>query len=898
MTDVTPIQNAFQTIIRFAPEFADTCKDQFKLPHKMSDEQLKLFSRNIEWAGRLDKRFSKILAKGGLCLLNQSENCQLFLQEVRKYGQYGVVQGMTMAKCLYRVILTTEKQFVSVFLEIFETMRCLGPHTLPEPFDLLCGYLNEPDPICAQAYLELLVNAFSHDLNFQDSKLLSKVIPECCDKMHKDRRLYQIQQFKRVVMLYPQWAESFSKGMEKGLNILSESALKKFIDQAIDKYEKHPERGARFLTIEAELAQERYRKLQSVVALTQIIQPLIHYAQARTGLPLQVRPISELNDEDILPMTVCTDGAIVYLPDEMGVFPNKRDNAKVYKCLIRLEAGLCEYHTFDFDLEKTLEHIQKPELAKKQDLITPDPIYFFSTFQQPSMAEDLFNVVEQGRVRVRLSHQYPGMIRHALPLIQKEALRMIKTSGTSSPIFYLYARIALNMTKQQCKIVYNDLDDIITTILNDLTPEISVEQSAVIVYKIFSFIYKWYKNEKIDYKRLSPPFGRKINIKLFYAAHQSMDIRAKVIRQKLGEMDIHIYQSDIRKRLSEKGGILTLRDIRRLYKQRNDKQLEIEDTELEHLFEESDRTPSENTPISNDPSYIYKEWDCLLCDYLPAHTRVYCKDIDTDKQSLYFYQLTLKRYNGLLKRIRRSFEFLRPQGMTFLRRWREGDEFDYRALIDYAVDRKIKITPSDRLYIKHIKQQRDVSVFLLIDLSKSTGYRIPHSHQRVIQVEKEAMILFCEALEKSGDRFAIAAFSGLGRQCVDFFQVKSFESPLSMEIKRRISALSPCRSTRMGAAVRHATVQLLKIPSKVRLLIVLSDGLPNDLNYKADYAISDTRMAIREARAVNVHVHGITVNIQMMESLDTLYGKGRHTIIQDVRDLPDKLPLIYRRLTV
>jgi Nitric oxide reductase activation protein len=77
----------------------------------------------------------------------------------------------------------------------------------------------------------------------------------------------------------------------------------------------------------------------------------------------------------------------------------------------------------------------------------------------------------------------------------------------------------------------------------------------------------------------------------------------------------------------------------------------------------------------------------------------------------------------------------------------------------------------------------------------------------------------------------------------------------------------------------------------------LSDGLPNDLDYKDQYAIADSRMAIREARASNVFVHGITVNVQSAKDLDTLYGKGKHTLIQDVRELPDKLPAIYRRLT-
>jgi Mg-chelatase subunit ChlD len=548
-------------------------------------------------------------------------------------------------------------------------------------------------------------------------------------------------------------------------------------------------------------------------------------------------------------------------------------------------------------LEKVLEHIGKPDLAKNQDLITPDPDYFFSLFQNPAMAKDLFDVIEQGRIRICLSKNYPGMIRHAMPMIQREAMRMVKHETISSPIFYLYARVALNLPKKQCRFIYNDLDELIQTIRKEMTDAMDVENAAALVYKIFSTLYKWYRKKKIDYTKLKTPFGRKISIGLYYNNVHSFDIRAKIIRQKLKKMEIPIYQSDIRNRLEEKNGMITIRDIRRMFKQRTGNQLDMDDTEIDQLFEKSDRAASEFSSPNQNAYYTYKEWDCHLCDYLPAHTRVYCKSVDSLNKGLYFYELTLKRYRGILKRIRRSFELLRPQGVVFLRQWCEGDEFDYRALITYAVDRKIRQTPSDRLYIKHVKQQRDVSVFLLIDLSKSTGFKISGSHQRILQVEKEAIVLFCEALQQSGDRFAIAAFSGLGRQCVDFINVKSFDAPHSTEIKRNISALSPCRSTRMGAAVRHAASQISQTSSKVRLLIILSDGLPNDLDYKDTYAIADTRMAIREARASNIYVHGITVNVQTSEDLDTIYGKGKHTLIRDVRELPDKLPCIYRKLT-
>jgi Mg-chelatase subunit ChlD len=893
---MTHQKQIIQTFVRYSPEMVDSLKHRLDLPHQFSNQELLAFSRHVEWAGRLDRRFSKALASGGLALLDAPESYQFYMQKVKIYGQYGVTQGMAIAKSLYRVLLCCQKRMQIMFLQAIENMRQTGPHTLTAPFNVLCDLLDEPDQASADLYIELLHHTFSQSLRFQDSQMLSQTIPECCAAMHKDRRLYQMKQFARIINCCPQWASHFSKGMQDGLNILSESALNQFVEEAINRYENNPERGAIFLTIDSELAQEKYRELQSVVALSQIVQPLIHYVQARTSLSLQIRPVSALENNDSA-MQVCTDGKTIYLPDEMGIFSNRRDNVRIYKCLLRFEAGLCEYHTFNFDLEKVLAQIDKPDLAKHQDLITPDPDYFFSLFHHPAMAEDLFNVIEQGRIRLCLSNYYPGMIRHALPMIQKETVRLIKQHTQSSPILYLYARIALNMKKKQCRITYNSLDEMINRIVDKLSHEMGVEQSAALVYHIFPDIYQWYKQNKIDYTKLNPPFGRKISIRLFYRDLHSFDIRAKIIRQKLKELNIPIYQSDIRNRLSEKKGVISIRDIRRMFKQRTGKQLEMNDTQIDQLFEKSEKAASENTLISKNASFTYKEWDCHYCDYKPAHTRVYCKSMDAGAKGLYFYELTLKRYRGILKRIRKSFELLRPQGMVLLRQWCEGDEFDYRALISYAVDRKIRQTPSDRLYIKHVKQQRDVSVFLLIDLSRSTGFRISGSHQRVLQVEKEAIVLFCEALQQSGDRFAIAAFSGLGRQCVDYFLVKSFDSPHSSEIKRRISALSPCRSTRMGAAVRHATTQILQTTSKVRLLIILSDGLPNDLDYKDTYAIADSRMAIREARAMNVYVHGITVNVQASDDLDTLYGKGKHTLIQDVRDLPDKLPVIYRRLT-
>ena len=301
-----------------------------------------------------------------------------------------------------------------------------------------------------------------------------------------------------------------------------------------------------------------------------------------------------------------------------------------------------------------------------------------------------------------------------------------------------------------------------------------------------------------------------------------------------------------------------------------------------------------------DPTGVEKvvwlrEWNHLIGDYLHDHVRV--RDRRLPAAASGFYAGVLERRQGLVRRLKYAFELLRPEGLKLLRQWIEGDDFDYRALLDYALDRRAGIMPSDRLYIKRIKQRRDVAVLLLVDLSRSTSNLVVESDASVLDVEKEAIVLFSQALEVVGDRYAIAGFSGTGRLGVDYFRIKDFDAALDETVRGGIGQLRPQRSTRMGAAVRRATRDIMALEARVRLLIVIGDGFPNDLEYKQDYAIADTRQAIGEARARRIHTHAITVNLAASPRLDDLYGHVHHTVISDVRELPDQLLRIYSTLT-
>jgi len=174
--------------------------------------------------------------------------------------------------------------------------------------------------------------------------------------------------------------------------------------------------------------------------------------------------------------------------------------------------------------------------------------------------------------------------------------------------------------------------------------------------------------------------------------------------------------------------------------------------------------------------------------------------------------------------------------------------------------------------------------------------------KRIIDVEKEALVVMAEALESIGDEYAIYGFSGYGRENVEFFVVKDFEEPYAALVRQRIDALKPHRSTRMGPAIRHTVRKLQHRRARLKTLILLSDGYPQDFDYGKDrrgkeYGIQDTKVALQEARRQHIHTFCITVDREGKAYLAEMCGDERFIVIQQVARLPRQLPKIYRGLT-
>lgn len=277
--------------------------------------------------------------------------------------------------------------------------------------------------------------------------------------------------------------------------------------------------------------------------------------------------------------------------------------------------------------------------------------------------------------------------------------------------------------------------------------------------------------------------------------------------------------------------------------------------------------------ISEGRGIRYPEWDYRLRSYRDEGATV--RLLSTTGGSQAWVNETLAEFRGLLDVIRRRFEMLRARRVR-LRRQLDGDELDLDAYIESVADFRAGLPRSEGVYQSQRAQERDMAITLLIDISGSTDSWVSAS-RRIIDVEREALLLVCNALEGLGQPYSVQAFSGEGPQAVTVRQVKRFDEPFSNAVALRISSLEPQHYTRAGAAIRHATAGLMQQPAGHRLLLLLSDGKPNDRDdYEGRYGVEDMRQAVVEARLQGIFPFCLTIDRQAANYLPRVFGAHQY----------------------
>lgn len=307
--------------------------------------------------------------------------------------------------------------------------------------------------------------------------------------------------------------------------------------------------------------------------------------------------------------------------------------------------------------------------------------------------------------------------------------------------------------------------------------------------------------------------------------------------------------------------------------------------------------PIPRAPGSGRPApasgIAYPEWDWRIGAY---HLRgAIVREWGGEEGEDAWVESARRRHATMIRAVRRDFERLRPR-RTALRRQADGSELDVDAVVAAFADRRGGGVSDERVYIDTRPRRRDAAITLLVDTSASTDGWVS-GDRRIVDVEKEALLIVSEALAALGDPHAILAFSGHGPARVEIRVLRRFDHRAGpAEVRRRIAGLEPEGYTRAGAAIRHATIGLMRQAARHRLLLLLSDGRPNDVDlYQGRYGIEDTRMAVTEARLQGVGCFCLTVDREAPRYASRIFGRGL-AVLPRAERLPAVLTSLLRDL--
>ena len=332
-----------------------------------------------------------------------------------------------------------------------------------------------------------------------------------------------------------------------------------------------------------------------------------------------------------------------------------------------------------------------------------------------------------------------------------------------------------------------------------------------------------------------------------------------------------------------------------------------------------------------DNQYLYDEWDFRDETYKKIGALLMKKTIG--EGDLVYYEETLEKYSDIVKDIKKQFELINPETYRKIKRLQDGEEQDLDLTVEAMIDLRSGITPSEKLYWRRNKVERSIAVAFLLDMSASTAEAIDdsssqsdewsapsdpekymewlrkrrsqgfrRSYKRIVDLEKEGLILLLDALETLGDKYGIFGFSGYGRENVEYYTIKDLDEKFSPTIPKRIDRISPLHATRMGPAVRHCASKLMKTDERSKFIFLISDGRPQDRGYsregvEKEYAVNDTKKALLEAKKQGITTFCLTVDKEGHDYMKSMMDDLSYEVLDDISSLPLRIPQLYKNLT-
>ncbi len=624
-----------------------------------------------------------------------------------------------------------------------------------------------------------------------------------------------------------------------------------------------------------------------MVTLADVESTLTLFAEGIAGRYYHIKPSSEFNARDIQlaagETTLATD--TVYVPEAL----DHPDDA-AYRVLVMLQLGQREFGTFRFRMAAARERV--PALAGlpvvEPRLRESDYATFFRSVPHPALLKRLLAVCEQVRITARLLARYPGLRAHlARYRAHRHPEPPARTIDDGLGLVEALELVADGVGREGL----DDATDLLAAALSGLD---RLRQPAADVYDSAALALNVY----LALQDLLPPPGTLPGPERL-APEEALEWMQRDDRLEDWEESLARLEQSLAVTLPE-GAELAAEESDGL----EDAGLRQTDVNLRVLTDERDdlkrRLDMERSALRDAlgavkpdaRSYRYDEWNHLEHRYLRHWCRLFEERLETgtdaDREAL---QRVIRQHSAA---VMSQLEQIRPLGYQRVRRVADGDELDFNALLDARQDARAGISPDERVYSRKDRVHRDVCAAFLVDLSASTddpveppepppplpeGVEInlrdpypdlevvtePEDQRKIIDVQREAMLVMSAALEKLGDSYGIYGFSGYGRDCVEFYVAKEPVEPFTLRTLEAIAGMKPRRSTRMGPAIRHAVTKLNASGNALKLLIILSDGFPQDSDYGPvrgdhEYGLMDTAKALREAQSKGVEVFCVTVD--------------------------------------
>jgi hypothetical protein len=767
----------------------------------------------------------------------------------------------------------------------------------------------------------------------ESPQLLSSLPAEDQQREWLRHGLVLADQDAEATVLYLRRAPEVMKLMGGGLQ--ASSRFEEWFKAGTEVLALSREGGRAYFGVESRQALASVEQAMAGVSLRRIARRLKLFVEGLCGSEVSIAALPESKSgTQAYAAKVGGDGRTILLPAVLNLGGTVEDNERWYLVMAAHEAGHVQFGTYRIRLAELADMIQ--EVMRRYDRTgstLPETLKdLFALYPQPALALDLWTILEDVRVDFLLQTEYPGLRRDLarlaaeMPASRRCGQAVTVTELIVECLWRLSMGESLDVAAPRAiKAEVSSLWIICQPLFrHDATAADAVRLMDALYVKVEEMVSSLLTGGENDLQKEKTADEGREGATTPRDPERSMDMyRPLVTHPYRGEMDPTLITwegnpppqgaSQEPEASETDGGRTTesghrgrsldtsLRESRSMEvgPQANGQGVSSSiEQELGMAGYEADdggKGKSAARPVPGKRFTRYPEWDYTIGDYRLNR----CLVIEQQPAAGSYEDLEALREKdrSTIASLRKLFERLRPVMHRRVSAQAEGEEPDLDALVRRAANLRAGQEGSERVYVRWDKRDRRVAAAFLIDISGSTSRRLD-SGRRVIDVERESLVVLCEALEAVGDDYGLYAYSGNGAATVDFFVLKDFGERVGMETARRLGMLVPQRQNRDGAAIRHASAKLLKRDAKHRLLILVSDGRPLDGDkYHGDYAVEDTKKALQEARRLGIVPFCVTIDQEATEYQQRLYGDTWFTIVDRVESLPTRLPNIYRRLT-